>query len=258
MATGLELWQQLAVLIIFCWSGFIRTGLGFGGALLTMPFLLLIDNRPLVYLPIIAVHLLIFATLNFTQDCLRARSLNPLSDNIDWAYLKRSVPIMLLPKIVGVAGLITLPAYILSSIIFAMVTIYAIHYLLGREFRARAAWVETLFLITGAYISGTSLIGGPLLIAVFANHVAKEKLRATLFVLWCILVSIKMVAFIIADVDLQWRLQLWLLPAATVGHIFGTFLHRYLIQRDTKVFFRYLGAVLLLASSVGLIKELVT
>ena len=39
---------QLAfIIIIFVWSGFVRSGLGFGGAIFTLPFLLLVHNDPL-------------------------------------------------------------------------------------------------------------------------------------------------------------------------------------------------------------------
>ncbi|WP_323813530.1 hypothetical protein [Cellvibrio sp. NN19] len=64
----LTLTQLLLVCLIFVWSGFVRTGLGFGGAMMSLPLLLLVDNRPLVYLPIIAVHLLIFSTLTVWQN----------------------------------------------------------------------------------------------------------------------------------------------------------------------------------------------
>jgi len=63
-------WYQFAlIIIVFIWSGFVRAGFGFGGALFTIPFLLLIHNDPLFFLPIISIHLLIFAglTLFFSQ-----------------------------------------------------------------------------------------------------------------------------------------------------------------------------------------------
>ena len=44
-----------------------RSGLGFGGALFTLPFLLLIYNDPLIFLPIISLHLLFFAGLTLVQ-----------------------------------------------------------------------------------------------------------------------------------------------------------------------------------------------
>ena len=61
-------WVQYALIgLVFIWSGFVRSGLGFGGAVLSLPFLLLIDNNPLVYLPIISVHLLVFSIENPTR-----------------------------------------------------------------------------------------------------------------------------------------------------------------------------------------------
>ena len=58
-------YQYLLIGLVFIWSGFVRSGLGFGGAVLSLPFLLLIDNQPLVYLPLIAAHLLFFSGLTF-------------------------------------------------------------------------------------------------------------------------------------------------------------------------------------------------
>ena len=63
--SDLSLLKYAVVALIFIWSGFVRSGLGFGGALMSLPFLLLVDNRPLVCLPIISVHLLFFAGLQF-------------------------------------------------------------------------------------------------------------------------------------------------------------------------------------------------
>lgn len=54
--------------LIFIWSGFVRSGLGFGGAVLSLPFLLLVLDDPLVFLPIIAVHLLVFSSLTIWMN----------------------------------------------------------------------------------------------------------------------------------------------------------------------------------------------
>ena len=55
-------WQYVLIGLIFVWSGFVRSGLGFGGAVLALPFLLLVLNKPLVFLPIIWIHLLFFSS----------------------------------------------------------------------------------------------------------------------------------------------------------------------------------------------------
>src|SRR5690606_21298529 len=263
----LSLIQYLLIALVFAWSGFVRSGLGFGGAVMSLPFLLLIDNQPLVYLPIIAVHLLFFSTLTVAQNWRRHQrsvvaagahqvSAELASGTIDWRYLKKALSIMIIPKLIGVFGLLTLPAKLMTAVIFIIVAVYAISYILNKPFKSNHPLVDTVFLMLGAYISGTSLIGAPLLIAVFATHVAKHQLRDTLFVLWFILVLIKMIAFIYAGVDLQLIHHLWLLPAATVGHIIGLRFHARLVEGDTRVFYRWLGICLLIISVVGVVSVL--
>ncbi len=264
----LSLVQIVLVALIFAWSGFVRSGLGFGGAVMSLPFLLLIDNQPLVYLPIIAVHLLFFSTLTVAQNWRQHRRHLALatgagipqaelaSGTIDWRYLKKALSIMIIPKLIGVFGLLTLPAKLMTTVIFIIVAAYAISYILNKPFKSNHPLVDTVFLMLGAYISGTSLIGAPLLIAVFATHVAKQQLRDTLFVLWFILVFIKMVAFVYAGVDLQLIHHLWLLPAATVGHVIGLRFHARLVDGDTRIFYRWLGVCLLLISVVGVVSTL--
>ena len=124
--------------------------------------------------------------------------------------------------------------------------------------RRAIAAVVLLFLMLGGYISGTSLIGAPLIIAVAAQHVAREKLRDTLFVLWFVLVSIKMAAFVWAGVDLQLIHHLWLLPCVTVGHLIGLRFHHRMLHNDSGQFFRVLGVTLLVTSAVGLGKVFMT
>ncbi|MEM6774930.1 MAG: sulfite exporter TauE/SafE family protein, partial [Pseudomonadota bacterium] len=45
--TDLQLWEYGAIALLFVWGGFVRSGLGFGGAVLTLPFLLMIRDEPL-------------------------------------------------------------------------------------------------------------------------------------------------------------------------------------------------------------------
>ena len=219
------LWYQYVLIgLIFAWSGFVRTSLGFGGAVLALPFLLLVVNEPLVFLPIIAIHLLIFSSWiawNGHRQLQQAGSSAAVQSNIDWGYLGKALKIMIVPKLVGVVGLLTLPANVMTSIIFGIVIIYAIGYVLNKPFRSNNKYVDYVLLGLGGYVSGTSLIGAPLIVSVFATHVAKEQLRDTMFVLWFILVVIKMVSFVIAGVDLQLIHQLWLLPCAFMTSLVG-------------------------------------
>lgn len=254
------LWYQYALIgAIFAWSGFVRASLGFGGAVLALPFLLLVLNEPLVFLPIIAVHLLIFSSWIAWRGHRRARAAGgasqPGASNIDWHYLFKALKVMIVPKLIGVVGLLTLPGEIMTTVIFVIVIVYGISYVLNKPFRSKNKYVDYLLLGLGGYVSGTSLIGAPLIVAVFATHVAKHQLRDTLFVLWFILVVIKMVSFLIAGVDLQLIHHLWLLPCALLGHLLGERAHRYMLSADTHVFFRVLGAVLIMVSVVGLISS---
>jgi uncharacterized membrane protein YfcA len=249
----LSLYQYALIGLIFVWSGFVRSGLGFGGAVLSLPFLLLVHNEPLVFLPIIAVHLLVFSALTIVLNNREGKaSSRPPGGTVDWPYLWRILAIMIVPKMIGVFGLITMPASVMSVIIFSIVLLYAVSYIADRPFRSKSRVLDTVFLMLGGYISGTSLIGAPLIIAVAAQHVAKERLRDTLFALWFILVTIKMAAFIYADVDLQLTHHLWLLPCAAIGHVIGLRFHERMLRAETPIFFRLLGGVLLVISSIGL------
>ncbi|MFN3986004.1 MAG: TSUP family transporter [Rhodocyclaceae bacterium] len=251
------LWHQyLLIGLIFVWSGFVRTGLGFGGAVLALPFLLLVLDEPLVFLPIIAVHLMIFSSWIAWRGHVHARvsGASAAESNIDWAYLTRAMKIMIVPKLIGVVGLLTLPSRVMTTIIFIIVIAYAIGYVLNKPFKSNNKYVDVALLMLGGYVSGTSLIGAPLIVAVFASHVAKHQLRDTLFVLWFILVVIKMVSFLIVGVDLQLVHHLWLLPCAFVGHLVGERFHRRIVTAETPVFFRVLGVVLIVVSVVGLLR----
>lgn len=253
------LWYQYVIIgLIFVWSGFVRSGLGFGGAVLALPFLLLVLDDALVFLPLIAAHLMVFSSWIAWRGHRQA-SLAAGDDaerqsvsNIDWPYLLRAMKIMIVPKMIGVLGLLTLPPRVMSTIIFIIVIGYAIGYVLNKPIRSTSPTLDIVLLMLGGYVSGTSLIGAPLIVAVFASHVAKHQLRDTLFVLWFILVTIKMASFVIAGVDLQLIHHLWLLPCAFIGHILGERFHRSLVHAETPRFFRVLGSVLIVVSLVGI------
>jgi uncharacterized membrane protein YfcA len=234
--------------------------LGFGGAVLSLPFLLLVLDDPLIFLPLIAVHLLVFSSLTIWINNRKSSRMNDqgraTAGTVDWRYLWRILGIMIVPKLIGVFGLITLPSDVMTLIIFAIVAVYSVSYILDRPFRSGSRAVDVVFLMLGGYVSGTSLIGAPLIIAVVAQHLPKEKLRDTLFALWFILVTIKMAAFVWLDIDLQLIHHLWLLPCAAVGHVIGLYAHDRILRAETPVFFRVLGSVLLVVSSIGAIQVL--
>ena len=255
---GLENWQYIAIALLFVWGGFVRSGLGFGGAVLTLPFLLMVDNTPLVFLPIIALHLLFFSFITVVQSHYRAarEHRDRSAGTVNWGFLRYALALMVVPKMIGVAGVITLPPDVVSSFIFVVVSVYAVTYILDRPFKSNSKWLDACFMILGGYVSGTSLIAAPLVVPVAASRVEKTQLRDTLFVLWFVLVAMKLGAFRWTGVDLQWRHQLWLLPCAAIGHMLGLRFHDYTLRADTKVFYRILGAGLLAVSTAGILRIL--
>ena len=224
-----------------------RSGIGFGGAALSLPLLLLVDNNPVFFLPVIGFHLLFFTSIT-----IRARL-----DNIDWMFVRRSMLIIIIPKLIGLFGLLTMSAKWLTLIVFSITLIYGALWLLDITIRSKSKAVDIGLLALGGYVSGTSLIGAPLIVAVAIQHVEKLKLRDTLFAIWIILVILKMGAFIAAGVDLQWKLALLLLPMAGVGHFIGLKANAALMHGDDRTFHRVLGGVLVIISVLGLYKQFV-
>ena len=232
--------QMCLTFVVFIWTGFVRSGLGFGGAALGLPLMLFIYDQPLFWLPVIGTHLLIFTGLT-----LRTRI-----KNVDWDYLKKSSLFIFPAKIAGVFGLLNLPTHWLIIIIYSITLIYAFLWLLNISIQSEKGWTDKLLLVVGGYVSGTSLTGAPLIVAVFMNHINRNKLRNTLFVLWFILVTIKMLTFISFGVDLHTSSAMLLMPAAAIGHIIGLQAHEYILQHDN-FFKRIIGAVLIAICMLG-------
>ncbi|MFT5606083.1 MAG: putative membrane protein YfcA, partial [Paracoccaceae bacterium] len=138
----LQTYQYALIGLIFVWSGFVRSGLGFGGAVLSLPFLLLVHNDVLVFLPLISVHLLVFSFITVAQN-----NRNPSAGGtVDWRYLRYLLAIMIVPKLIGVFGLVTLPAKVLSGVIFSIVLVYSLSYIFNRPFKSNSRFIDTLFL----------------------------------------------------------------------------------------------------------------
>lgn len=243
MLLHFDLTQTALIALIFVWTGFVRTGLGFGGAALGLPLMLFIDDRPLFWLPIIGAHLLFFSGLT-----LRTRL-----NNVDWAYLRRSSVFIIPAALVGVLGLINLPNRWLLIFIYSITLFYAFIWVMNWSISSRRDWVDKLLLVLGGYVAGTSLTGAPLMVAVYMRNVAKEQLRNTLFVLWFILVAIKMSTFAALGVELHLVTALMLLPVAAIGHVLGLKAHDAIIRNDRN-FKRWTGVGLMIVSGLGLLK----
>lgn len=241
MLLHFDLTQTLLVGLIFVWAGFVRSGLGFGGAALGLPLMLFIDDRPLFWLPIIGAHLLFFSALTLRTQL----------GNVDWGYLRRSARYILPAALVGVLGLLNLPNDWLLLFIYSVTLFYALIWMMNWTIRSHHDGIDKLLLVLGGYIAGTSLTGAPLMVAVYMRNVAMERLRDTLFVLWFILVGIKMSTFVLVGVDMNLPAALLLLPPAAIGHLLGLRVHEAVLRNDQR-FKRWMGAGLLVVSALGL------
>ncbi|MBL4774769.1 MAG: TSUP family transporter [Mariprofundus sp.] len=220
-----------------------RSGLGFGGAALGLPLLLLVINDALIWLPLIGMHLLFFSSITVSSRI----------GQIDWPYLKKALAIMMIPMLIGVFGLLTMPSEWVVIFVYLTTLFYACCYLFKFQIQSSKAWADYLLLTGGAYAAGVSLIGAPLIVAVFAQHVVKEQLRNTLFVLWFILVVIKLSVLWSVDVNFWWWHHLWLLPCAAIGHVIGLKFHDHLMAGDAASFKQIIGGVLIVICMVGLL-----
>ncbi|MEN8171004.1 MAG: TSUP family transporter [Pseudomonadota bacterium] len=229
--------------LIFIWTGFVRSGLGFGGGALGIPLMLLVYPEPLFWLPVIGTHLLFFSGLT-----LRTR----LND-VNWAYLRHSATFIVPAALIGVFGLLNLPTDWVLIFIYGVTLFYAVIWVMDLAIESHSNWVDRSLLLLGGYVAGTSLTGAPLMVAVFMRNVSREQLRNTLFVLWFTLVTIKMSAFAVLSVDLQTLTALALLPVAAIGHLIGLKTHDAIIKNDQQ-FKRWIGAGLILVSLLGLWK----
>ena len=231
----------ILICLIFLWTGFVRTGFGFGGAVLGLPFMLLVSGTPIYWLPIIGIHLLFFSSLTLAGSFKQ----------IDWKYLRYSLIWIIIPTLIGVIGLLNLPDNITTIFIYVVIMLYSISWMFNKSFSYNSVVIDRILFVIAGYIAGTSLIGAPLMVAIYMRHVDKVCLRSTLFVLWIILVSIKMLAFLVAEVYIDWTFALWLIPIAFIGHFLGNKVHNILIAHN-KIFKPSLGGLLFVVSSFGL------
>jgi len=236
--------QFILIALIFIWSGFVRSGLGFGGAALALPLLLHVYDKPLVLVPIIGSHLLFFTMITMVTRL----------HNVNWPILGKALAVLFIPKVAGLIGLLSLPNNWLVILVFATTLFYGATWLVNYTIKSQSKTVDFVLLMIGGYVSGTSLIGAPMMVAVMARYISKFQLRDTLFMLWMVLVIMKMGAFVAYDVDLQWRFSLVLLPFVAIGHVIGLRTHEYLVSSEGDLFHRVLGAALVTVSMIGLYK----
>ncbi len=240
--SSLPWWQYALIAVLFCWSGFVRSGLGFGGAALALPMMLLVIDDPILFVPAVALQLLLFSSLNLATRL----------HLVDWGYLLRLCTWLVIPVAAGLFGLLNLPGPVLSMFVYATTLAYGVLYVLDRLVQSRSTVSDVLLLGIGGYASGVSLTGAPLIAAVAARGLAPERLRDTLFVLWIVLVLVKLSTFALAGISFQWPLALATLPFAATGHVLGLKMHKRILAGGRRSVHRAIGAGLCVVSVVGI------
>lgn len=228
----LSILQIFFTCLIFAWAGFVRSGLGFGGAVLGLPFMLLVAGSPIDWLPLVGLHLLFFSGIHIVG----------ILNSVDWLYLRKSLIWIMPGKMLGVVGLLSISPEIITYIVYLITICYAFIWFFDLNITPKNKWLEKFLLFVAGYLSGTSLSAGALIVSIYLNNVSKERFRNTLFILWFILVAIKMSAFAIADVLIDWRFALFLLPYAAIGHYIGLKAHNKMIaQYDSFKYYMAIG-----------------
>ncbi len=230
----------MACALVFIWSGFVRSGLGFGGAALGLPLMLFIIPDVALWLPVIGQHLLFFSLITlFGKTRL-----------IDWTAIRHCIRWAFVPKIIGVLGLVSLPVIWVATFIYILCGVYAISWIFKFKVTFATKWQERFMLMIGGYISGVALSSAPLFVPIFVKYVSKEKIRVTLFAFWAIVVSIKLMSFIVLTVPLHWEIALLTLPAAALGHYFGSIAHSAMVNNQYLMQLN-MGIALLLICIIG-------
>ena len=237
----------IILLIAFWWSGFVRAGLGFGGAGLMYPIAFLVVDSVIFIVPIVGMHLLFFTSITLAKGGYR---------KVDWPTTLKILVIVLPIKILGFFGLLQLPDFFLLMSVYAILIVYSLGYIFNIKSKPKA-WLNIPTLVFGGYVSGLSLSGAPLIAAVALQYLKKHQARESMYVLWVVLVLIKLGTLIAYDVDMQWQHHLWLLPAAIVGAVMGGRMHERLQEMQNDSFYRWMGLALLALSLTGLVRHLV-
>lgn len=235
-------WQLFGIGICFVWSGFVRSGLGFGGAALTLPMLLIIHNDPLLYLPAICCQLLFFSLITVATRLA----------NVNWRFLGKLIVLITVPFAAGLFGLLNLPVTVLSLFVYAITLFYGLTYAMNKVMVSRSRTMDAVCIVGGGYVSGVSLIGAPLIVAFSTTRLPATQLRDTLFVMWIVLVIGKLSTFSVAGVDMQWLLTAATMPLVGFGHWMGLRVHQSLITGDRKRFNQVIGSGLCMVSILGL------
>ena len=236
----------IVLIIAFLWSGFVRACFGFGGAGLMYPIAFLVVDSVLFIVPIVGFHLLFFSGITLAMGGYK---------KVDWKTTLILLALISPTTLMGIFGLLELPEFWVLMSVYAILILYSLSYIFDFKSAKPNPWLNVPALLVGGYVSGLSLSGAPIIAAVALQYLHKEQARSSMYVLWFVLVTIKMLTLYAYDVDMQWQYQLWLLPIATVGHLMGLRLHDYLLQMQNQKFYRWMGIALLSLSIIGLARH---
>ncbi len=242
----LSVYAVIVLMLAFCWSGFIRAGLGFGGAGLMYPVALLAVDSVVFLVPIICIQLLVFSSFTLIKDYRL----------INWRVAGGLMAVIFPTYMIGVFGLISLPEKTVLFIVYIVIIVYSLNYIFASGIKKPRRWVEIPALLLGGYVSGISLSGAPIIAAVGIQYLDKNQIRPTFFVLWAIVCIIKLITLYSYGVNLQLIHQLWLLPCAFAGHFLGLKLHDRLLKIQTRAFYRMMGIALLVLCLVSMARQL--
>lgn len=235
--------QIFLMALIFIWTAMVRSGLGFGGIALGMPFMLLVHDQAIFWLPIFGIHLLFFSALT-----LRSRF-----KAVDWSYLGKSGLFIMPAALVGIFGLINLPNTFIVTFFYCFTIVYAFTWLMNWAVQGKQGWLDKFLLMFGGYIIGSGMPGMPLISSVYMRFVTMEQLRNTMFVLISSITIIRLGSFVAADINIHFLFALCLIPTAWIGHYLGMLAHEH-IMKNAELFKRVIGAGLILISLLGLLK----
>lgn len=236
------------LLIAFWWSGFVRAGLGFGGAGLMYPIAFLVVDSVLFIVPIVGIHLLIFTSYTLIKGGYK---------KVDWRTTFKILAIILPTKIIGILGLLQMPDFWLLMSVYIILIVYSLGYIFNIKSPKPNPWLNIPILLFGGYVAGLSLAGAPLIAAVALQYLRKEQARESMYVLWIIAVSLKLSTLYAFGIDMQWVHQLWLFPVALIGHVMGSHLHTKLQAMTSDTFYRWMGIALLVLSLTGLSRHFI-
>ena len=233
----------IILLIAFWWSAFVRAGLGFGGAGLMYPIAFLVVDSVLFIVPIVGMHLLFFSGITLAKGGYK---------KVDWSVATKLILIILPAKLVGVFGLLQMSDFWLLMSVYSILIVYSFGYIFNYQPPKPNPWLNVPILLLGGYVAGLNLAGAPIIAAVALQYLNKENARESMYVVWIVLVSLKLLTLVAFNVDMQLQHQLWLLPIACVGHIMGSRFHKKLQSMQNENFYRWMGGALLALSLIGL------